>query len=72
MKLISEKYKLEFEIGQIVYLKTDKEQRPKIITGITLRQFNCVLYGLTENSTETWHYYFEIINERDILLATSN
>ena len=69
---LSSGYKLEFEIQQTVYLKTDKEQKPRLVTGISLRPFNSVTYGLTENATETWHYGFEINDERDIIMATSN
>lgn len=65
-------HKLEFQIEQIVYLNTDKEQVPRIVTGISLRPFNSVTYGLTHNATETWHYGFEISDERDIILYTSN
>jgi hypothetical protein len=70
--VLSSGHKLEFQIEQIVYLNTDKEQLPRIITGISLRPFNSVTYGLTANTTETWHYDFEISDERDILLCTSN
>ena len=70
--VLSSGHKLEFQIEQIVYLNTDKEQVPRIITGISLRPFNSVTYGLTQNATETWHYGFEISNERDIILCTSN
>lgn len=70
--VLSSGHKLEFMIQQTVYIKTDKEQKPRIVTGISLRPFNSVTYGLTENTTETWHYGFEISDERDIILATSN
>jgi len=65
-------HKLEFQIQQTVYLKTDKEQKPRLVTGITLRPFNSVTYGLTEATCENWHYGFEITEERDLILATSN
>jgi len=70
--VLSSGHKLEFQIEQIVYLNTDKEQVPRIVTGISLRPFNSVTYGLTQNATETWHYGFEISDERDIILCTSN
>jgi hypothetical protein len=69
---LSSGHKLEFMIQQTVYLKNDKEQKPRLVTGISLRPFNSVTYGLTENTTETWHYGFEINDERDIVMATSN
>ena len=70
--VLSSGHRLEFMIQQTVYLKTDKEQKPRLVTGISLRPFNSVTYGLTENTTETWHYGFEINDERDIIMATSN
>lgn len=59
----------KFEIGQEVYLKTDKDQNKRIVTGIEISQNNTIMYKLVCYSTETWHYDFEIMNERDILLS---
>lgn len=59
----------KFEIGQEVYLKTDKDQNKRIVTGIEISQNNTIMYKLVCHSTETWHYDFEIMNERDILLS---
>ena len=70
--VLSSGHRLEFMIQQTVYIKTDKEQKPRLVTGITLRPFNSVTYGLTEDTTETWHYGFEINDERDIVMATLN
>ena len=69
---LSSGHKLEFMIQQTVYLKTDKEQKPRLVTGIQLRPFNSITYGITEGTNETWHYGFEISDERDIIMATSN
>jgi hypothetical protein len=65
-------HKLEFHIEQIVYLKTDKEQVPRIVTGISLRPLNSVTYCLAQNTAESWHYGFEISEERDVILCTTN
>ena len=70
--VLSSGHKLEFMIQQTVYLKTDKEQKPRLVTGIQLRPFNSITYGITEGTNETWHYGFEISDERDIIMATSN
>jgi len=67
-----ETHEIEFKIKETVYLLTDKEQKPRLVTGIQLRPFNSVTYGLTEGTNETWHYGFEINKERDVILATSN
>jgi hypothetical protein len=70
--VLSSGHQLEFMIQQTVYLKTDKEQKPRLVTGIQLRPFNSIRYGITEGTNETWHYGFEISDERDIVMATSN
>ena len=70
--VLSSGHRLEFMIQQTVYLKTDKEQKPRLVTGIQLRPFNSITYGITEGTNETWHYGFEINDERDIVMATSN
>lgn len=61
-----------FKISQTAYLKTDKDQIPRVITGISLRPHNSVTYALAHGSQETWHYDFEMSLERDIILATTN
>lgn len=70
--VLSSGHELEFNIEQVVYLKTDKEQIPRLVTGISLRPFKSVTYGITQSSSESWHFGFEISNERDIILCTSN
>ena len=70
--VLSSGHRLDFMMKQIVYLKTDREQKPRLVTGIQLRPFNSVTYGITEETNETWHYGFEIRDERDIILCTSN
>lgn len=70
--VLSSGHRLEFMIKQTVYLKTDKEQKPRLVTGMQLRPFNSITYGITEGTNETWHYGFEISDERDIVMATSN
>ena len=69
---LSSGHKIEFKIGQTVYLKTDKEQSPRVVTGISLKPSNSVIYCLSQNITETWHYGFEISDEKNILLSFSN
>jgi len=68
-------HRIEYVLSQIVYLRTDREQRQRYVVGIELRPSNMVKYalidGTAEGVLETWHYGFEINDERDILLATS-
>jgi len=53
---------LTFDIGDIVFLKTDTEQLPRVITGILMRP-NGFLYYLSNSTNETSHYEIEISKE---------
>lgn len=68
---LSTGHKIEFEIGQIVYLKTDNEQQGRMVIGISLRPHRSVTYCLALGTTETWHYGIEIDDERDVIKATT-
>lgn len=59
----------KYEIGQEVYLKTDTEQRKRIITGICIRP-GSVQYDLTCGNSGSWHYEFEISQEVDNVIKT--
>lgn len=61
----------KFNIGEIVYLKTDREQRPCIVSGYKIRKSD-VLYYLCSGPAETEHYEFEISYEKNILITTEN
>lgn len=60
----------KYEIGQIVYLKTDREQYPRIVTAIAQRQ-GTVLYELSYGTSDAWHYDFEISVDKDVLITTT-
>jgi hypothetical protein len=51
---------MRFELGDIVYLITDKEQDPRIIIGITLRIDKSITYVLASGTTESQHFAAEI------------
>jgi hypothetical protein len=57
---------LDYNLAEIVYLKTDKEQNKRMITQISIRQ-NSVLYELGCNGGSSWHYDFEFSKDKDIL-----
>ena len=63
--------KQNFEIGQIVYLKTDLQQLPRMITGI-LNRSNYKLYYLSQSTSETLHYDFEISVEVNEIIKMLN
>ena len=60
-----------FDFGQIVYLKTDTEQLPRIVTAIQYGADAGLLYRLSQGDDATWCYEVEISSEKDILLATT-
>lgn len=62
--------KIKFDIGQIVYLKTDTEQRERIVLGMNIKPGG-IYYSLGCGVDESWHYDFEITTQRDIIKATS-
>ena len=55
----------KFDIGQTVYLKTDSEQRERLVTAIIVRGYG-ILYSLSFETDESTHYDFEISAEKDI------
>lgn len=61
----------KFNIAETVYLKTDQEQKPRLVTGLTVRQSE-ISYALSCGESETHHYDFEITIEKDVLKTTTN
>ena len=62
----------KFEIGQIVYLKTDKEQLPRMITGLSCRGGEGISYWLGCGDKETNHFDIEISAEKNVEILTEN
>lgn len=63
---------IKYQIGQVVYLKTDTEQLERIVTGICLRPNGCVIYYVTLCANEYSHYDFELSDTEDIVKKTTN
>lgn len=60
----------KYELGEIVYLKTDPDQQGRMITQISLRPGH-IFYELSCGSNSSWHFEVEFTTERDIIKATS-
>jgi hypothetical protein len=60
------KQKINFQIEQLVFLKTDPEQNERIIVGITISKFD-VSYTLAFGTEISDHYDFEITSDKDTL-----
>jgi hypothetical protein len=58
----------KFEIAQIVYLITDNEQLPRIVTAITIRQLGLV-YELSQGASTSSHFDYEISTEKELILT---
>ena len=61
----------KFELKQIVYLHTDIEQRPRIITGFMYRG-NYIIYELACAMDSSAHYESEIREDKDVLMTSTN
>lgn len=61
----------QFNFEQIVYLKTDRDQNPRIVVSIQVNNGGVLLYRLCCGTHDSWHYEFEITPEKDVLVATS-
>lgn len=56
----------DYDLGDIVFLKTDSEQKERIVTAIQ-KTPNGIMYRLAQSTTDTWHYALEFTKEKDIL-----
>lgn len=59
---------LEFNIRDTVYLVTDPDQFPRIITGYIVREAG-IIYFVAKGMEESTHYGFEISHDKNILTA---
>ena len=62
---------MKYKIGDIVFLKTDKEQEARIITGILIRPNGYVFY-LSKSDIETTHYQIEFTSDINELIKLFN
>jgi hypothetical protein len=61
----------EHDFGDIVYLKTDSEQKPRIVFAIKVYKSD-ILYELACGTVTSLHYGFEITKEVNVLITTTN
>lgn len=55
-----------YNLGQIVYLVTDSEQLPRMVTCIKFSLDGGIMYTLTNGTQDTDHYQSEIMQERNM------
>lgn len=54
----------EFEFGEIVYLKTDTEQHPRIIVAMEIYHDGDILYKLNKDSFSSYHFHYEFSRDK--------
>ena len=59
----------EFDIKQVVYLKTDIEQKPRIVTGLLVSETS-IVYELSCGEDSCNSFHFEISDVKDILISS--
>jgi hypothetical protein len=60
-----------FDIGEIVYLKTDFDQLPRIITAVMYSADGGTLYKVNQGEIGNWQYEIELSRDKDMDLITS-
>jgi hypothetical protein len=58
-----------YELGQIVYLVTDSDQKRRVVTQIRVAN-NCLTYQLSCGTYDSCHYECEISTEVNVLAKT--
>lgn len=61
-------YTFKYQIGQVIYFKTDKDQNEYLLTGIVIDPYGHY-YLLSNAGLEYKAYELEITSERNTLLA---
>jgi hypothetical protein len=57
----------KFEINEFIYLKSDPEQRERLIVQIAVGGNGSIRYCVSCGTMETWHYDMEMTKEKDQL-----
>lgn len=60
--------KNKFDIGQEVYVITDREQSKGFVTSIIVRPNNLLLYQVSSGKEDSDHYDFELTDSKEIQL----
>lgn len=62
----------KFNIGDTVYLKTDKDQLPRIVFAIKVYRAEGFFYELASGTVTSVHCDFEVSTEPNVILTTTN
>ena len=61
-------FESEYSFGEVVYLTTDKDQLPRIVTSIQFTK-GSTLYQLSCGASSSWHYGIEISKTKNAVVA---
>lgn len=61
----------KFDIGQTVFLKTDPDQKERVVFALEVTQGD-TLYKLASGTEISTHYHFEILAEKNVLAGLTN
>lgn len=64
MMVIDNKY----SIGEVVYLITDDEQLPRMVSAISVRSGGYICYELMQGTTDSWHIEAEMSRKKQLVL----
>lgn len=64
--------KSRFNLGAKVFLKTDVNQYPRLITAVRFLAGGSICYDLVQELEASVHNECELSEERDVILATTN
>jgi hypothetical protein len=59
----------KYELGQMVFLKTDPDQHARQLTQIAIGANGSLRYAVTFGTQETWHYEIEMSDEKNVLVS---
>lgn len=62
----------KFDFGQEVFLKTDIDQKMRIVTGICIRPNGWISYELSCGTESRWHNDFEISTEKNVVITSTH
>ena len=62
----------DYEIAEVVYLVTDRDQEARIVVGFYMGAGDKVRYKVSCGTRESEHYDFEISREINVLITSRN
>lgn len=62
---------VEYTMGEIVYLKTDNDQKSRIVTAVCLDP-NGIQYRVCSGTDNYWAFSNEISKEKNLVFKTTN